>query len=400
MAMAANCNVSTENECTAIAGCGWSTDGCSECATGTYSGNTDKTCKNCTKPSGAQWVDNYLGQTTNSCPWTLTCNNGTYWNGSTDCQACATNAINNSATVSGNGTNYPATHSCTTCGNNAQANETKTKCECINTHYTMQSDNSCDPKVYKFTLNKNGGTGGTNEFYYKYKTGVSLDKSEYTSSVELTAPTKTKYNYAGYYTEQTDGTQILSASTTYIYANNISNQFDNNIFGGDTTLYAHWTGKPYYIKYILDKDTDTVTTSQTCYYGSECQAIQKPTSYNWNKSGKTFAYWSCYNNTCNQTTINVDTIISEPTTESTANPTYILAGVWQSCKAGYYCSNNKENPCPAGSTTDGGATSIYCCYMKGDTTQICDNNNCYTLPSSENKIYYKSKDNSSCTIAD
>ena len=73
----------------------------------------------------------------------------------------------------------------------------------------------------------------------------------------------------------------------------------------------------------------------------------------------------------------------------------ILTAIWESCPNGYYCPGTDPNPktepqaCPAGSTTDGGADSIYDCHMVGGTTRICGDNGCFDLPKGVGELFYR-----------
>jgi uncharacterized repeat protein (TIGR02543 family) len=81
--------------------------------------------------------------------------------------------------------------------------------------------------VFNITLNKQGGTGGTNNI-----TGMN---GESISPTSVTVPTRTNYVFGGYYTSMNGGgTQRINASGTYVALN-------NNTYVGDATLYAKWT---------------------------------------------------------------------------------------------------------------------------------------------------------------
>ena len=98
------------------------------------------------------------------------------------------------------------------------------------------------PKVLTITLNKQGGTGGTNTIYEKYNVAYYLNYDGSAVSNYMTAgqnpvvtPTKAGYTFAGYYTAIEGGTKYIDANGK-ITANADITQFSSN-----GTLYAHWT---------------------------------------------------------------------------------------------------------------------------------------------------------------
>lgn len=96
------------------------------------------------------------------------------------------------------------------------------------------------------TLDKQGGTGGTNEVYEMASVGVALDwdmtkKISYSGNSgrknPVTAPTKPYQTFNGYYTQQYGrGTRLLTAAGYHV------NGFSGSYFPGDATIYAYWTG--------------------------------------------------------------------------------------------------------------------------------------------------------------
>ena len=98
-------------------------------------------------------------------------------------------------------------------------------------NYTVYAE--WEPKTIHVTLNKNGGTGGTNSVDIKYGTAQG-------SYPSITLPTRTGYTFAGYYTAASGGTQYYNAQ------GNSVRQFT---LTSDTTWYAQWTpinGTIYY----------------------------------------------------------------------------------------------------------------------------------------------------------
>ena len=142
-----------------------------------------------------------------------------------------------------------------------------------------------DGKVYKITLDKQNGTGGTDTIYEKYYSGWYSNSSATTSITNVSIPTREGYNFAGYYTATSGGTQIITASGT------ISSS--NYYFTSDTTIYARWN--PQIFTITLDKQGGSGGTDKiylkynTGWYSnsgatSSITTITKPT-----KTGYTFS---------------------------------------------------------------------------------------------------------------
>jgi len=132
-------------------------------------------------------------------------------------------------------------------------------------YYSATDTCSYSANTYKVTLDKQSGTGGTNEYYYKYQTDSpcyyytdsSLSTCMGSDSYTLTKPTRTGYTFGGYYTG-TNGT-----GSQYIDANG---QGVNNLWSAvaaNSTLYAYWVPNIY--KVSLDKQSGTGGTSEYYY---------------------------------------------------------------------------------------------------------------------------------------
>lgn len=116
--------------------------------------------------------------------------------------------------------------------------------------------------TYPVTFNPNGGTVST-----KSK-NVTIGKTYGT----LPTPTRTGYDFDGWYTQETGGTKVTA--TTSVGTN------------PPTTLYAHWIGKKYTV--TLDANGGTVSmASRTATYGSEYPALPAPTR----EGGYSFDGW-------------------------------------------------------------------------------------------------------------
>lgn len=104
------------------------------------------------------------------------------------------------------------------------------------------------PKKLKITLNRNGATTGTPEFYEQYGEGYALTSSA-TDWVltQITVPTKTGYDFAGYYdTEDFSGTMVIGTNGKLPMTDGVVNPA---YFTQDTILYAKWTKKSYTVTY-------------------------------------------------------------------------------------------------------------------------------------------------------
>ena len=84
---------------------------------------------------------------------------------------------------------------------------------------------------YTVTLNKNGGTGGTN----------SVEATKGSAMPTLSSlPTRAGYTFAGYYSTASGGTKYYNANGTS------AKNFDKD---ANTTLYAQWTANQYTVTY-------------------------------------------------------------------------------------------------------------------------------------------------------
>lgn len=112
-----------------------------------------------------------------------------------------------------------------------------------NTYGNLTVKANWSPNTIKITLNKNGGTGGTTTFYYKYGINTFYSDAACTTTIsKVTLPTKEYYNCTGYFGDGTSG------------GNNDENFIRNDgTFQGDlctdiyknATLTAKWSVKKY-----------------------------------------------------------------------------------------------------------------------------------------------------------
>ena len=130
----------------------------------------------------------------------------------------------------------------------------------LETTFTLSKKTCTTTKTVQF--NANGGTVGT-----KSK-NVTIGKTYGT----LPTPTRTGYDFDGWYTRETGGTKVNN--TTSVGTN------------PPTTLYAHWLGKKYTV--TLDANGGTVSmASRTATYGSTYPALPDATR----TGGYTFDGW-------------------------------------------------------------------------------------------------------------
>lgn len=95
-------------------------------------------------------------------------------------------------------------------------------------------------RTYSITLNKNGGSGGTNYLYYQYgSTKLYItSSSNYVNSI--VTPTRNGYDFAGYYLSQ------YPSSTSVAQIDSSGNIIENRssiCTNSNLTLYAKWTAK-------------------------------------------------------------------------------------------------------------------------------------------------------------
>ena len=103
-------------------------------------------------------------------------------------------------------------------------------------------------KQYNVTLNKNGGSGGTNSVTATYDSNMP----------SATAPSRTGYTFQGYYDAESGGTQYYKADMSSARTWNKADA---------ATLYAHWKANNYTV--TLDRNTGMGgTQSVIATYGS------------------------------------------------------------------------------------------------------------------------------------
>lgn len=146
-------------------------------------------------------------------------------------------------------------------------------------------------QTYTLTLNnQNATTQGTDKIYTKYNQGYYLttdtvSNNKITTSLHpITVPTKTGYNFAGYWTDISSGTQIINADG-YLANSSVSTR----LFTNNDTLYAHWTIATYTVTFDTNGGSDIA--SQNVDYNSVITRPNDPIKTNSDTTIFTFAGW-------------------------------------------------------------------------------------------------------------
>lgn len=126
------------------------------------------------------------------------------------------------------------------------------------------------PNVYTITFYKQSGTGGTDN------ATVTFNSNNYSVST-IEAPTRDKYAFGGYYTEQHGaGIQVVDADGNWL--KNKTGYLDasgNWIKAESINLYAKWT-KIHTITWVVNNNTETPHHTSTALDGSTIDALPMP----------------------------------------------------------------------------------------------------------------------------
>ena len=112
-----------------------------------------------------------------------------------------------------------------------------------NTYGNLTVKANWSPNTIKITLNKNGGTGGTTTFYYKYGINTFYSNAACTTTIsKVTLPTKEYYNCTGYLGDGTSGGnngEVFIRDDGTFYGDLCTDIYK------DATLTALWSVKTY-----------------------------------------------------------------------------------------------------------------------------------------------------------
>lgn len=386
-----NCTM-VDGQCPA--GCGYSemTHDCEKCTEGTYGPGGIRECLNCSMPDSAAFIygEEYQGMTTDTCPWTISCSTGFYFD--------------------------DANLKCVECGQHYNAKDTTT-CTISGTgenNITPPYDGKCtladrcDGKVYKLTLKRNSIITDDKTAYFKYDTGFSANSTGPWNKTTLPASAlqdnKPVQTFVGYFDNK--GDLVWEERDQYFSSNGALTKPQADLAklankDNEITLWAGWSFSPYHIYYYYD-DAGGSQITQTCgedkdYSGSTC----KTQEYQWDTPpmGKLFTGYNCYtneefSNLCTTPFYTPGDQIAPPETDD--EKTRYFVAQYDACPAGHYCTNGKTYNCPAGTTSDPGAGSTTNCYMvRGNGgTKFCDNTgDCFYLPGSGHVPHAKAAGN-------
>ncbi len=344
-------------------------DICSPCPSGSFypTQNSTNECYACTKPNAASFIHNEdtLGNTSDNCPWELTCAAGQYWDGA-KCTNCGTYYASAGCTLTGRGPNNPPSN----------------------------YDTTCIAIVYKLDLKKNTLFSGFNDktAYYKYNTGFAMNEKPTTWSTKLPSdalqPELSIKKFKGYYTD--------AGCNSAIRVFNNSGEFTGTwaSLGGDKTLYACWNNLEQQITY-LDENGKIIDSTQTCIINDSTGEFNCPIKDNIEPTGEGMAIqeYECTYTDDSGSTKKCESLTVGGNIPPLAQKVYLKI-IAEKCRIGYYCSGGVEKPCPKGSTSDAGASSINKCYIGGgenNGTKFCDSIGCFYLGDNL-KFYYRIND--------
>lgn len=99
-----------------------------------------------------------------------------------------------------------------------------------------------EPCVYKVTMDKQTGTGGTDAFWQKYATGFYSNAAATNKIGSITIPDKRGYDFTGYFSWILGGGNKVVNDTGSVVVG-------NTYFTYDTTVYANWKPKTFILTF-------------------------------------------------------------------------------------------------------------------------------------------------------
>lgn len=386
----------TQEECPA--GCYWDRTGCKVCGLGTYTTQAGQTaCSDCYHPAGQQgtreeggkwqWAENSVGNTTVICPFTLYCDADEY--------IYVTNLQQNNFGCQKCGTHYN-----TKLGDTYEENINSLLdlFAAISDQAPHSKANVCDGKVYKLDLQRNTWflPYQHKQAYAKFDEGFAANANSDDwdenylpqSAVPGDRPIKSFKGYNSnencngimfFAREESNGTIKAKFNENWNSLFNLTDSEENTkqLFmcweNLEATInYLNPSGGTWKVdKYTMDDD------KQDSYY----KILQYGGSV---PDGGMFSHYTCtyIDTTGAEKTCTKSTVTPETTDFVPDGTTVNLKPNFGDCPDGYWCQSGSKNPCPAGTTSAGGAASEENCYMvRGNNgTRFCDSNGCFFLP--------------------
>ena len=146
------------------------------------------------------------------------------------------------------------------------------------------------PNTIQITLNTNGGSGGTDYFWYKYNSYKFYSNPSLTSEISsITLPTKTGYTFYGY---RGDGLNGGYNGELFIRTDGtFCDDLHEDIYK-DATLYADWSAIWYTIKF----DGNGATSGSMSNLSMTYDVAKNLTPNGFLRTGYTFVGWSADKN--------------------------------------------------------------------------------------------------------
>ena len=182
-----------------------------------------------------------------------------------------------------------------------------------------------EANTIKLTLNKNGGSGGTDDVWYKYNTNKFYSDSACTNQItSITRPTRAGYTFKGY---QGDGTCGGNPNENYIAYD--STEFASDLCSDiykDATLNAVWTVNNYTVTW--NGNGASLDAKLWSYAGS--------TGYTSSNSGSNSSYTYSGKSALSSVTYDVAISYKTPIPFKLGNT---FNGWWTSASGGYMVAN-------------------------------------------------------------
>ena len=223
----------------------------------------------------------------------------------------------------------------------------------------------------------------------------SADWNDYLP-VQALQPTNYLKTFLGY-AEDCSSDQVFN-SEGYL------NEPDYTVDDVPSSLVACWKNKEIEINYAMkNKSGDGVVTAtlkrycmvndeagQLEYYedgkltDQKCVAMEYDISKYYVEPGKVFSHYRCFYQSPGSGMVSCGNVTTTDALNKIPVPAsaVFLEPVFSDCPAGYYCNAGDQQPCPPGTTSDAGATSIDDCEMRGgpNGVKFCDSIGCFHLP--------------------